>query len=308
MIATVTLNTSVDRRYNIKEIKANTVQRTKDYQATAGGKGINVSRVINLLAKEVVALGFIGGFAGDFIFSELEKLEIKSDFTRIKGTTRSCLNIIDQNQNSIEVLENGPQITAQEKDSFIKNYQAKINDFAVIAISGSLPAGLGSDFYQQLIKIAKANHKKIILDTSGQALVEGLQAGPDIIKPNKSEIEAVVGFELKTEKDLLKAADQLQELGAQDIALSLGKEGMYYLSRAGNYKVIVPKVEAVNVTGSGDSLTAGLAVGLEQEMSTEDMLKFANACGVANVVEKKTGYLKRKNVAKYRELIKVESL
>jgi tagatose 6-phosphate kinase len=305
MIATVTLNTSVDRRYNIKEIKKNTVQRTTDYQATAGGKGINVSRVINLLDQELVAMGFIGGFSGDFILNELEKLNIKSDFTRVKAATRTCLNLIDQNNDSIEILENGPQITEAEKIRFLDNFEAKIGEFEVITISGSLPAGLENDFYQKIIKIAKKKNKAVILDTSGKALIGGIEAGPDIIKPNKSEIEAVIGFSIDHEIDFLKAGKKLQSMGAKNIALTLGKNGMYYLAEDISYKVEIPKVDAVNATGSGDSVTAGLAVAIKQEMNIEEMLIYANACGVANVVEKKTGCINKKNIEKYSKKIKV---
>lgn len=308
MIATVTLNASVDRRYNIEEIKENTVQRTGDYQATAGGKGINVSRVINLLNRKVTALGFIGGFPGEFIFDELKKLNIESDFTKIKNATRSCLNIIDQDNNSIEILENGPKILAAEKEEFLSNYQKKINNFDVIAISGSLPAGLGSDFYQKIIKIAKKNDKKVILDSSGEALLEGVAAGPDIIKPNKSEVEALVGFNLDSERSLLRAAKKLRTFGAENTALSLGKNGMYYITEKEIYKVEVPEIEAVNVTGSGDSLTAGLAVALAEKMNTVEMLKFANACGVANAVEKQTGYLDKRNVDEYLKDINITKI
>lgn len=305
MIVTVTLNTSVDRRYNIKEIKKNTVQRTTDYQATAGGKGINVSRVINLLDQELVAMGFIGGFSGDFILNELEKLNIKSDFTRVKAATRTCLNLIDQNNDSIEILENGPQITEAEKIRFLDNFEAKIEEFEVITISGSLPAGLENDFYQKIIKIAKKKNKAVILDTSGKALIGGIEAGPDIIKPNKSEIEAVIGFSIDHERDFLKAGKKLQSMGAKNIALTLGKNGMYYLAEDISYKVEIPKVDAVNATGSGDSVTAGLAVAIKQEMNIEEMLIYANACGVANVVEKKTGCINKKNIEKYSKKIKV---
>jgi len=308
MIATVTLNTSVDRRYNVSEIKKNTVQRTNDYQATAGGKGINVSRVIKLLDQELLAMGFIGGFSGNFIFNELEKSNIKSDFTRIKAATRTCLNIIDENNDSIEILENGPKITEAEKRRFLDNFESKIKEFEVITISGSLPAGLENDFYQKIIQIAKMKNKAVILDTSGKALIAGLKAGPDIIKPNKNEIEALIGSSIDNEKDFLKAGKKIQSMGAKDIALTLGENGMYYLTEDILYKVEIPKVDTANVTGSGDSVTAGLAVAITEKMNIEKMLKFANACGVANAVEKKTGYINQKKVEKYFKKIKVSKI
>jgi tagatose 6-phosphate kinase len=305
MIATITLNTSVDRRYNIKEIKKDTVQRTADYQATAGGKGINVSRVIKLLDHELLALGFIGGFSGDFIVNELNKLKINSDFIKINDETRTCLNIIDKNNNSIEVLENGPQITETEKNSFLVNYEKKIDEFNVITISGSLPAGVENDFYKKIIQTAKKKNKIVILDTSGPALVNGLKAGPDIIKPNLSELESIFDFPIKTQKDYFLAAEKLQAMGAQNIALSVGAEGMYYFAKNKKYKVKVPEIKVENVTGSGDSVVAGLAVAIHQQMSIEDMLKFANACGVANAIEKKTAYLRKNKLNKYLNEISI---
>lgn len=308
MIATVTLNTSVDRRYNIAEIKKNTIQRSKDYQATAGGKGINVSRVINSLDQKLVAMGFIGGSTGDFIFNELEKLKIKSDFTKIEAATRTCLNIIDRNSNSIEILENGPQIKESEKKRFLINFKKKLKKFEVVTISGSLPAGLEKNFYQKIIKIAKRQNKVVILDTSGEALIKGIEAAPDIIKPNKGEIETIIDFSIEKEKDFLEAAKVLQSMGAKNIAFSLGKNGMYYISENEAYKVEVPKIEAVNITGSGDSVVAGLAAAVKEKMNIKKMLKLANACGVANAVEKKTGYINKKNVEKYSRRIKVNKI
>lgn len=308
MIATITLNPSIDRRYNITKLKANTVQRTDDYLATAGGKGINVSKVIHLLDKKVVASGFLGGYSGNFIKKRLNELNIKDNFINIDGTTRSCLNIIDKNQNSIEILENGPRINKREKLKFLKEYKDKIKKYEVITISGSLPDGIENDFYQKLVKLAKEKNKIVILDSSGKALMNGIEAGPDIIKPNKSEVEEIVDFSLIEENDFLKAGKILRKKGAKNIAITLGKKGMYYITKNSTYKVKVPEIEALNVTGSGDSVVAGLAVAVEQEMSDKKMLKFANACGVANAVEKKTGFIDQSKVVDYSDKIEVNKI
>jgi len=308
MIATVTLNPSIDRRYNIAELKLNSVQRTGDYQATAGGKGINVTKVIHLLEEEVTAFGFLGGHSGNFMKEKISELKIKGSFTEIEGTTRSCLNIIDAEQNSIEVLENGPEISEAEKEKFLEEYKANLKNVEIITMSGSLPAGIESGFYQKLIEIAKAEAKTVILDSSGRSFVAGLKAGPDIIKPNQSEVEAIVDFPLRTEKDFLKAGSILQQKGAEAIALSRGKAGMFYLDQNKAYKVEVPKIEVLNATGSGDSVVAGLAVAVRRKMSLEEMLKFANACGMANAVEKTTGLVRQKNLEKYMKKIKVREV
>lgn len=308
MIATITLNPSVDRRYNIEQLKLNSVQRTGDYQATAGGKGINVSKVVNILAEEVTAFGFLGGHSGDFLREKVEALNIKSNFTKIEGTTRTCLNIIDQEQNAIEVLENGPEISSAEKQKFLDQYKASLKNLEVIAMSGSLPKGIESDFYQKLIEIAKSAGKTVILDSSGSSFLAGLKAGPDLIKPNKSEVEAAVGFSLTEKEDFLKAGKILQQKGAKKIALSLGKDGMLYFDQETAYQVKIPEIEVLNVTGSGDSLVAGLAVGLKQNLPLEEMLKLANACGMANALEKTTGFVTKENVEKYQAQIKVKEM
>lgn len=305
MIATITANPSVDRRYNIKKLEENTVQRTSVYQATAGGKGINVARVINSLDKKVAAMGFLGGNSGDFIYNELKDLNIENNFTKIRENTRTCINIIDENHKSIEILESGPEINKKEKLRFLDNYKNNITNYEIITISGSLPTGIEKEFYKKIIKIAKQYNKMVILDSSGRALKCGIKAKPDIIKPNKNEVEDLVGFSLETEKDYLKAGKNLQSMGAKNIALTLGKEGMYYLTEKEAYKVGIPEVKAVNVTGSGDSVVAGLAIALQQDMDIKRMLKFSNSCGVANAVEKKTGFVILQNVKKYMKEIKV---
>ncbi|ADO76529.1 1-phosphofructokinase [Halanaerobium praevalens] len=308
MIATITLNPSVDRRYNINELKVNTIQRTDDYQATAGGKGINVSRVIKLLDGNLTAMGFIGGYAGKFIKAELKKLKINNSFTKIAAETRSCINIIDHFKSSIEILEKGPEIKVSEKDRFLFDFKNQIKKVKVIIISGSLPEGIENDFYQEIIKIAKINDKKVILDTSGEALINGIKAGPDFIKPNQSELESIFNFKIEKEIDYLKAANKLQKMGAKNIAISLGAKGMYFFSQDSKYKIEVPEIEAINLTGSGDSLVAGLGVAVQRNMDIESSLKLANACGVANAVEKQTAYVDLKKVNNYIDKIKIKEI
>lgn len=296
MIATVTLNPAVDRRYNIDRISLNSVKRSSDYGATAGGKGINVSRVLKILGESVEAFGFLGGVEGNFIADRLKALHITNRCTKIKETTRTCLNIIDQENNTMEILEAGPVISQKEKNIFLNNFKSELNRFDLITISGSMPSGLESDFYARLIKIANKADKKVVLDTSGDTLIEAIKAGPYLIKPNQEEIENITKIKLVSRDNVLKAVNKLRQMGANNIAISLGKKGMYYFSKEGDFQIKVPLVEAENVTGSGDSVVAGFASAIIRNLDIKEMLKFANACGTANALEKATARINPENL------------
>lgn len=289
MIGTVTLNPSVDRRYNIDELAKNTVNRTDDYAASAGGKGLNVARVLRMLDEEVSAFGFVGGETGSFIQSELKKMEITDHFAEVEGTTRTCLNIIDTNGDNIEVLEAGPTISKEDAKQFLEAFAEEIKGHQILTMSGSLPKGLDEEIYSELIEIANKEGIKVILDTSGDVLVKNLKAGPFIIKPNEDELSAITGIELNSEEAIQKAAQKLLDQGARNIAISLGSAGMYFFGELGNYKVDIPTIEVQNTVGSGDSSVAGFAYSLSRGDEIETALKYANACGMSNASQLGTG-------------------
>ncbi|MBS4538110.1 1-phosphofructokinase [Clostridium sp. D2Q-11] len=289
MIGTVTLNPAIDRRYNVDKLDINIVKRTSDYSATAGGKGLNVSRVVRILGEKVLAFGFLGGSEGDFIQRKISELGIKSYFINIKGTTRTCLNIIDELGDNIEILEGGPTITKDEENRLLKVFKSQIDNLDVVTLSGSLPKGIDNDIYGKLIKVINEKGKKAILDTSGRDLIVNLDSRPFLVKPNREELENIIGGVLNTEEDIKKSAKKILDLGAQNIAISLGSEGMYFFGKLGNFKVNIPKIKAINPVGSGDSSIAGFAYGISKNLDIIEVLKYANACGVANAMEKETG-------------------
>ena len=308
MIATLTLNPSVDRRYNIDVLEKNTVNRTDDYKASAGGKGLNVSRVLKMLGGEVAAFGFIGGETGSFIESELEKLTVKNQMFSINGTTRTCLNIIDKNGDNIEVLEAGPNISKEESEKFLEDFKKEIKNYEIFAISGSLPKGLDQNIYSDLIELVNAQGKKVILDTSGDLLVQNLKAKPFLIKPNEEELEDITGIELDSEAAIQKAAHVLLDKGARNIAISLGSKGMYFFGEEGNYKVEIPSIKVQNTVGSGDSSVAGFAYALNKQLSIEEILKLGNACGMSNASQLGTGEIDLRQVEKFIKEIKVTAI
>lgn len=308
MIGTVTLNPSVDRRYTIEELAKNTVNRTDDYAASAGGKGLNVARVLRMLGEDVAGFGFIGGETGSFIQSELEKMSVQNQFMEIDGTTRTCLNIIDANGDNIEVLEQGPTISKADAEKFIEAFDAVIENYDFFTMSGSLPKGLDQTIYSDLIERANAKGKRVILDTSGDVLLKNLSAKPFLIKPNEEELSDITGIELNSEANIKEAAQVLLDKGAKNIAISLGSKGMYFYGEEGNYKVEIPSIKVQNTVGSGDSSVAGFAYALTRGDDIESALKYANACGMSNASQLGTGEVDPKQVEELVKEIKVSKL
>ena len=308
MITTITFNPSIDKHYILDDLVKGEVTRAKEVENTAGGKGINVSRVIKLLGENVTATGFLGGNSGDFISEKLRKLEINNRFIKIKGETRSCLAIITKDLSQTEILEPGPTIEKNEMEKWVKYYEELLNHTKLVCASGSIPKGIPSSIYKEVIQKANKKGVKFLLDTSGEPLIKGIEGKPYFIKPNIDELKMITGESIENDKDLIKIVDKLHNKGIKFVVISLGGDGAIAGFNGKKYRVNIPKVKVINPVGSGDSMVAGIAVALNREYSIEETLALAGACGTANVMEEQTGYINFKNVNRLKEKIKIEIL
>lgn len=309
MILAVTMNPSLDKIYFVKTFNIDKVHRPDEMIASAGGKGLNVARVAKLVGENVAASGFLGGGNGDFISKKSEELGLVDRFIHIDAETRICVNVTDlTNKTSTEILEAGPTIIDSQADMFLVEFTKMIEDVDVITLSGSLPKGLAVDFYAKLIKIAKGQNKKVLLDTSGAAFMEGVKAKPFLIKPNDDEIKVVYDGPVDTIDDLVEAIKYFKQDGIELPIISLGKDGSLAGLSDGIYKVTFPKIDIVNTVGSGDSFIAGCAVGLSRHMKETDILKFATACGSANTQYSQTGFVEQAKVDEYFEMASISKV
>ena len=269
MILTITANPSLDRVYAIDDFQVNKIFRPKAMTATAGGKGLNVSRVASILGAAVTATGFIGGTVGSLVSADMQLHRIVDRFVRISGATRMCITVMDEkNTTSTEILESGPVITADEMEVFLRTYDELLDACETVVGSGSLPRGLPADFYAELIRRAKARQRRFILDTSGAHFTQGMKETPYMVKPNQEELEAVVGSDLFELKDCVGAVMALKENGIELPVLTLGKRGCLAALSDGVYHFCAPPIPVVNTVGSGDSFVAGVAVALCQGRRT----------------------------------------
>jgi tagatose 6-phosphate kinase len=309
MILTVTLNAAIDKRYVVENFCPGNVNRVKECSYSAGGKGLNVSRVAAIAGEEVTATGFVGGHAGNFIIEALSAQNIISDFVRISGESRSCINIYDEvNHVQTEFLEPGVYVTDSNKEEMLKKYIELIDMCSVVTISGSVPKGVDSGLYKAMIRIARQHGKKVILDTSGKLLEESIEAKPSMIKPNIDEIRMLTGKAMNSREELVEAALSLQESGIETVVISLGCEGSLIVCGEGIYRAVVPRIEAVNTVGCGDSMIAGFAVGFSHGMSMPDTIKHASAISAANAMRMETGFFVKSDMQKLLPLVSVEKL
>ena len=306
MILTVTPNPAIDKVYAIDDFAINQVFRPKDQVATAGGKGLNVARVARLLGEEVMVTGMIGGNNGLFIEKKITDLGISSHFKTIQAESRTCLAVMDQKNNtSTEIMELGPEVNSNEYTDFLLMFSDLTEKAEIITASGSLPPGLDSNFYPELITIARKKGKRIIIDTSGKNLANAVRNLPYMIKPNLQELMDLTGLELKTIKDQAQAVLNFKKAGIYLPCLTLGKDGCLVALEDGVYHFNSPPVQVVNTVGSGDAFIAGCAVGLKRGLNLMETIKLGMACGTANTQFFQTGMISNDLVASYLKLISV---
>ncbi|MCI5839381.1 MAG: hexose kinase [Peptoniphilaceae bacterium] len=310
MILTITANPSVDISYNLDKLNINTVNRTDDVHKDAGGKGIHVSYVLHELGEDPLNTGFIGGKLGEFIEERLNEKEVKSDFVKIDSETRNCINIIHEGNNT-EILEKGPTIIQKDKDEFFNKLEKIKNKLSAITISGSLPNGLDFDFYEKIIEFSKKNKIIIGVDTSGSTLEKVINADikPDLIKPNVEELKQVI------KDDNIKSDLEVKEIFKKNpfkeikyIIASMGKDGALFKAKDKFYRARVPKIDAVNAVGSGDSSLAGAIFALVAKKSDEEIIKTSMNCGLLNAMEIEIAHIDINKFDEYYNKIQVEEI
>lgn len=309
MILTVTANAAIDKRYVVNSYDVGEVNRLKSCVANAGGKGINVARVGHLAGEETIATGFLGGHSGEFIAEHVQEQGIRSEFVWCEGESRTCINIWDEEKKEqTEFLEPGFSVTEKECARLLEHYEELLPECQVVTISGSTPKGAGADLYKEMIKKAKERNIPVLLDTSGQLLKDCVSAAPTLIKPNIDEIRQLTGKDMDSKEDMVEAAEMLLEEGIDTIVISLGGDGSLAVSRKGAYEVKVPRIDAVNTVGCGDSMIAGLAAGISRGYSMEDTLRLASAVSAANAMRMETGFIVKDDMEALLPQIEIKQL
>lgn len=291
MITTVTMNASIDKAYSIKgSVNPGTVMRVTRCKNSAGGKGLNVARVASLCKVPVKATGIIGGYNGDYLLELLNQDGVAHDFFRVKGETRSCINILSEDNISTEFLEPGFEVSEPEQREFLEFFGNVIQEGSIVTISGSVPGGFDKGIYAKLIKIAKKAHKTVLLDTSGEYLKAALAAKPDFVKPNCEELEALFDCKIESIGDVRIWAQRLYDMGIKYVVVSMGADGAILICEEGTYHGKPQPIKAVNTVGCGDSMVASFASALAMNKTPSECLAYSVAVSAANAMSMRTGY------------------
>lgn len=309
MILTVTANAAIDKRYVVEGFGVGNVNRVKSCAANAGGKGINVARVAAIAGEKLTATGFLGGHAGKFISERIEARGIVSDFVWCEGESRTCINIWDEgSRKQTEFLEPGFSVTQEDCDRLVEKFESLLPQARVATISGSAPKGAGTGLYRRMIRAARAAGKPVIVDTSGSLLEACLLERPTMIKPNIDEIRALTGRPLNAREGLIRAARDLHDDGVEIVVISLGAEGSLVSCEEGVFDIKVPRIDAVNTVGCGDSMIAGFAVGMSRGLSVVETVRLASAISAANAMRLETGFFVKEDMEAILPKIEVKRL
>lgn len=281
MVYTVTLNPALDYVMRLDTpLQVGQTNRAKGEPLQCGGKGINVSFVLKELGVESVALGFVAGETGAWLTAMLDAKGLAQQMLPLpKGQTR--INVKLKGTQETEINGNGPQISEKDFAQLQQKLQ-KLQAGDVLVLAGSIPAGMAVDIYSQMMQPLAGRGVRFVVDTTGKALLDTLQYHPFLIKPNRSELEALCGRNLPQQKDVEQVAAQLQAKGARNVLVSLGAEGAFLLDETGGtYWIAAPKGVLINSVGAGDSMVAGFLAAIMQGKSYAEALQWGSAAGSA---------------------------
>lgn len=286
MIYTVTLNPALDKTVEIPSLTVDAVNRITTMRTDPGGKGINVSKVIQKLGGKSVASGILGGDTGRVILASLEAMELTTWFHFVEGETRTNMKIIDPvNHTNTDINEPGVTVSEEILSSLLKELLKKVSQGDIVVISGSMPKGSPKETYYLWTKAFREKGAKVILDADGELLKAGLKASPYLIKPNDHELSQLVGRTLETPEELEQVAkDLMKEYGIEKIVVSMGSAGALYVTKEKTLYAEGLKVPVGSTVGAGDSVVGALAVAEESGMSLEETVRLSTATGAANVM------------------------
>ncbi|WP_270771367.1 1-phosphofructokinase [Intestinibacter bartlettii] len=280
MIYTVTLNPSIDYVIKVDKLTTGNINRVNEEHVYPGGKGINVTRILKSLDNDNIALGFVSGFTGDYIINSLQELNLKSDFIKVKeGFTR--INVKVKSEEETEINGQGPKISEEELNQFYKVID-KLVDGDILILSGSIPSCLDERLYESIMKKVEDRDIKVIVDATKNLLLNVLKYKPFLIKPNNHELAEMFNVELNSTEDVVFYARKLKEMGAQNVLISMGKDGALLVTENDEvFASSVAKGEVVNSVGAGDSMVAGFIAGYLKSNSYEEALRLGAASGGA---------------------------
>lgn len=296
MIYTVTFNPSLDYIVEVNNFELGMTNRTSYEHMLPGGKGINVSIVLNNLDFDTTAFGFVAGFTGKQICDMVSEYGINTDFIQVdNGFSR--INMKIKNIDGTEINGMGPQISEDNLHSLVSKID-RLSSGDVLVLAGSIPSCISDDIYRRIMERLQGRGVKIIVDATSRLLLNVLEYHPFLIKPNQHELGDIFGVKLESKEEVIPYARKLQDMGAVNVLISMGGKGAVLIDEHGKvYEADAPNGELKNSVGAGDSMVAGFMAGYLQTCNYEDAFRMGVATGSASAFSE--------NLATKREISEV---
>lgn len=309
MIITVTLNPAIDRIMRIDNFHPGDLNRVTEVIIRPGGKGINVARVVHQIGQFVLTTGIIGGETGEAIINSLHKKDIKTDFVFSNYLTRQNTKIIEEAGGKETEINEPGRASLDDFGALEEKLKKYLYNDNIFVLAGSIPEGLSAGTYNDIVKLCKDYSIPVMVDTSGENLREVLKEEPFLIKPNLDEAEEIVGRKLDNKKDIKYTVDFFLDKGIKIVTISMGSQGAVFADANNCFYSKTPQVNISNTTvGAGDSMVAGLAVGLQNNLSLKEMAHYASAVATTYVKMGKVELITADEIEKIKNLIKVNTI
>ncbi len=309
MIYTVTLNPAIDKTVEIPGFAAGKVNRVQTLREDAGGKGINVSKCLKALGTESVAAVILAGETGNRLTELLKQEGVAVLPVQTSGQTRTNLKIIapDLGENT-DINEPGPQVGQTQLRQLLVRICQRIRPGDIVVLSGSLPVGAPQDTYRLWIERFHELGARVLLDADGACLAEGIQAKPELIKPNETELARLLRRQLETEGQIIAAGRELLAKGVTNVVISLGEKGALFLWQDGFYRAKSLPVSVHSTVGAGDSVVAAMAYGMEKDLTKQEQIALAMAMGAASVMQSGTQAPDARTVFELKQQVEIEKV
>ncbi len=309
MIRTVCLNPALDKTVQVPDFKIDAVSRITESRIDAGGKGINVSKVIRELGGTSVAYALVAGAAGRKLEEGVRAAGIDLVAQHIEGETRTNLKVVDSlNHTNTDINEPGPKVRQVDLDELLARLISDIEEGDTVVLAGSLPSGAPVDTYASWTAACKVAGARVFLDADGAVFNAAIEVGPTLVKPNDHELAQVVGRRLSDIHQIEEAAHELMEGGVGYVVVSMGGEGALFVAPDKTVRAHSPKVKVGSTVGAGDSVVAAIAYALDTGLSLEDTIRLSMATGAANVMQSGTQAAPRELVDSLINQVTMEEL
>ena len=286
MIYTVTLNPAIDKTVVIENFVPGAVNRIGSLREDAGGKGVNVSKCLKKLGADTVAVMILAGATGKRLESMLDDMKIPVLRVPAEGENRTNLKIIDPvNHTNTDINEPGPRINEDLLEGLKEKLGKSVSKGDIVVLSGSLPKGTDKSLYARWVKYFHHRGVSVYLDADGEPMAKGIAAVPAMIKPNNDELAALMGKDKLTMEEMVAEGQRLLETGIEEVVISLGGDGILFVSCEGCYKADALPVPVKSTVGAGDSVVAAMAYGKEKNLCREEKIRLAVAIGAASVMQ-----------------------